>query len=100
MQLNLFEGLALKDRGQRLAAMHRQDALNLARDVAEKICILRGSATADDVREWLGIGPGRQNGQNWLGSIFKDKRFWWDGEVQTSEIPSNHARMIKVWRLA
>ena len=99
MTFNLERGQQLRDQGMELAAMADLEALALARDVAEHLCRQKGEVTTDDVREFLNIEPGHSNGQNWIGSIFRDPRFLWTQRVINSAIPRNHARMIKVWRL-
>ena len=64
-----------------------------------RIARAQGYVTIDDVRRPANVPAGQTNGQNWIGSVFKDKRFLWTGRMKKSEIPSNHGRMIRVWSL-
>ena len=99
LQYDLLGGLAAKDRGMALAALPRKDQLCICRDTAERLCRMQGTCTSDDVRRLLRIVPIGTNQQNWLGSLFKDKRFEPTGEMVKSTIKRNHGRLLTVWRL-
>jgi len=97
-QYALF-GEHLKSHGMRKAAEAAPDLLSEARDVAAAIARERGTVTIDDVRAQMGIGPGKQNGANWLGSVFRDARFAWTGQFVKARLSTSHSRMVRVWRL-
>jgi hypothetical protein len=99
LEFDLGKGRRRRDEGMASAARPQVQRLELARSAAADIARERGSVTTDEVRMQLGLTPGRSNEQNWMGSIFRDERFEWSGEVVLSKIPASHARMIKVWRL-
>ena len=99
LHIDLIQGQLLRDRGLALSAMPKAELLHLARETAYNIARIDGEVTSDDVRQALNIVPGRANGANWIGSIFRDKRFEWTGRVISSKIPKNHAALIKIWKL-
>ena len=99
LDLDLKQGLQLKDTGMSLAAMDKTELLETARDIAEDIALKRGEVTIDDVRFRMNIPKTQTNKANWIGSVFRDDRFVWTHKVRPSAIPSNHGRMIKIWTL-
>lgn len=99
LRFDLDQGEALRDEGMAMAALTQSELLAEARDEAVRIARAQGYVTIDDVRRAAHVPPGTTNGQNWIGSVFKDKRFVWTGRMKKSEIPSNHGRMIRVWSL-
>lgn len=89
---------AAKETGMARAAEAQPGNLALARAIAKRICLTHGSVTADDVGEELArrgidLGPA-------AGSIFASKEFVWTGERVRSKRKSNHARELRIWRLA
>ena len=99
MEFSLQRGKAARDEGIALATLPRAEQLRRARLFAQRICEIKGRVTIDDVRAMMEIPAGASNGSNWIGSVFRDKRFVWTGEMVQSTLSSNHARMIKVWTL-
>lgn len=94
-------GLQLKEIGMALAAENNKMLLLISREVAEKIAKEKGKVTSDDVRLYLNLRPSaKRDSNNWMGSIFRDRRFTWTGEYVRSKLPLNHAAPIKVWELA
>src|SRR3974390_296665 len=91
-------GEQLKLRGMKLAADNRCLDLNKARYAAVLYAKRHGTVTADDVYLYLlTSGSDTDLGPAW-GSVFREG-FVWTGEWKPSSRPSNHARMIRVWRL-
>jgi hypothetical protein len=99
---SLFEGVAEKEAGLELAASSKNQLLervrrhlrNLARD-RDNRCV-----TADDATKFLvGIGePDRALG-NAAGSLFRSAEWEFTGCWTPSVRVSNHARVLRVWRL-
>jgi hypothetical protein len=101
LEFNLDSGLELKKLGMALAANNNTMLLKISRNAAERIALERGVVTSDDVRVHLNLRPNaKRDSNNWMGSIFRDKRFVWTGHYINSKLPLNHAAPIKVWRLA
>ena len=91
------DGEALRDKGIQKVSINNQLWLERARGVAASVAAYKGSVTTDDLRGDTLIGePGHPNA--W-GAVFRDKRFKPVGYTK-SQIPSTHARMIRVWGLA
>lgn len=98
-QFDLFEGLRQKEKGMALAADNRAGHLSIARSIAVRLAAQSPSRTvcADDVQRELielgiDLGPA-------AGSIFRGREWAWDGQWKKSARVSNHARMLRVWRL-
>ena len=105
VQLELDLGAAIEQRdigmARAAAAGDNRKMLALSRDVAEQIAAENGTVTCEDVRAALTLVPQHtRDSQNWMGSMFKDRRFVWTGKYVKCRIPCNHANNIKVWRLA
>lgn len=106
IQLELDLGAAREQRdlgmARAAAAGNNKALLAISREVAEEIAAKKGTVTCEDVRAALTLVPQhhRRDSQNWMGSMFKDRRFEWTGEYVTCRIPCNHANRHKVWRLA
>ena len=99
LRFDLDQGHALRDEGMAIAALNRAEFLAETRDEAVRIARAQGYVTIDDVRRAVHVPPGTTNSQNWIGSVFKDRRFAWTGRMKKSEIPSNHGRLIRIWSL-
>lgn len=104
-QLTLFDlpaGEEEKALGKARAALSRAKLLELGRDVAKRIARARATraCSADDVYQKLidmghdpaPLGPA-------AGSLFGKEDWIFRGEWVRSERVSNHARVIRVWRL-
>ncbi len=86
-----------KQLGLDLVEDHNFSFVDHMRDLAIAISNRDGQVTSDDLRRAatrLGIEPDHQNA--W-GAIFRGKRWKPMGYVN-STLPSNHARVIRVWR--
>ncbi len=100
--LPLFDGAAgtaAKTRGMDKAAENRGDILCAAKAIAQSIAECGVPVSADDVYEslvWHGYNA-KSLGNAW-GSVFRGKQWQWVGWVKSTRI-SNHARMIRTWRL-
>ena len=100
LELSLGKGVVLREQGMNLAAMNNKEKLEAAREVAVEIAREKGEVTSDDVRYHLNLKPSdRRDSQNWMGSIFRDRRFAYTGRRIKSKIARNHAAEIKVWCL-
>lgn len=103
MVLPLFDmerGRSRKALGMDAAASRRQRILALARTVAERHAEQHGTVTIDDVMQGLttcGLEPA-DLGQA-AGSVFRCRTFKWTGTWKESARPSNHARVVRVWRV-
>ena len=105
IQSTIYEAIARheleeRDRGMAQAAGHNGDILHLARGYAYKHVMAHGTVTIEDVRAALdhALGKGWPGG-NWLGSVFKQKRWAPTGRwVQTSH-KGGHRRAVREWRL-
>ena len=98
MKMDLFEGQMLKERGMSLAAESSATLLQKARDYAREHAVAWGHVTADDVSAWLDdeglpdLGPA-------AGSLFRGKEWEFTGQFVQSSRVTNHARLLRVWRL-
>lgn len=94
-------GQELAERGMQAAVSHRERLMRDVGRIARHIAADYGEVTIDDVYGWMkmcglpesSLGPA-------AGSIFRDKSVWeFTGKWVRSSRVSNHARMIRVWRL-
>jgi hypothetical protein len=91
---DLQRAIRLKNAGIERAAGNRAELLSEARRYAISIAKLKGTVTADDIgRAGFELGPA-------AGAVFKDPRFKWTGEFRKSAKVKNHARLLRVWKLA
>lgn len=100
--LNLAQGTQLKLQGMGLAELNRQELVLKARQVAVEIARARTDKkiTVDAVFvELLKQNINANKLGNAWGSIFRGKQWRFTGDWKKSERASNHARMIRVWRL-
>jgi hypothetical protein len=76
------------------------DLLWFARVLAVGICTYESTVTIDDVRILYDkiLGPYWKPG-NWMGSIFKDKRFEPTGGMVSARHKKAHGRLVREWRL-
>lgn len=101
-QPDLFDGKrseSLKQRGMDLAADNCPSPLQLARDIAEEICLTVGVVSADGVGRLMKKRHGIDTLGPAAGSIFKEKRWKWTGQWIKSKRVSNHSRMLRVWTM-
>jgi len=93
------ESVSRKQEGLEQAADGKDSLLSIAREIAVGIARTKGTVHADDVgkemarRGLQSLGPSS-------GHIFRDEQFVWTGEWVESTRVTNHARMLRVWRLA
>ena len=103
MDFNLVEGELEKERGMRISAARRQGLLRLAREIAKMLARRNPQrlTDADQVQRempiWFPDFEPQQLG-NAAGSIFRGTEWRWVG-WKKSERVSNHARMIRIWKL-
>jgi hypothetical protein len=96
-QLGLFKGEKLKQHGLDAIEIKEGDFVGTARSIAELLAKKNGTVTMDEVREvldLLGVQPAHSNS---FGAVFKNKRWIYAG-MRKSNRPSNHARMVRIWR--
>lgn len=97
-QMDLLEGQRLKERGMALAADAVPRLIAEARAYAKQHALQHGEVTADDVSEWLeqqglpDLGPA-------AGQLFRGPDWAFTGRFIQSARKSNHARLLRVWRL-
>ncbi len=91
-------GLQLKAEGMDWVARRGDLMLEWLRHAARAFARMEGSVTIDDVRgmaDTRGIIP---HHQNLFGAVFRGHE-WVCGGFKPSTRPSNHGRLIRVWRL-
>lgn len=98
-QLSLYRGESAKLQGIELVGLKGSAFVTLMRGVAAAICRERGSVTCDDLREYAAGNDISPHHPNAWGAIFRPPTWKCIGR-RKSAFPSNHAREIRVWRLA
>lgn len=96
-EFNLTEGQQRRDDGIAIAESNHPSGIEIAKQVAKELAEQRGEITADDVQaemHFRGI-----NLCNAAGGIFRGKQWEWTGRVVKSARISNHARILRVWKL-
>lgn len=92
------QGEEAKEAGIALAEEHHAADLDFAREIALQIGLRQDTVSADDVQLWL-----FKNGYQMLGPegghLFEAGLWEWTGDWVKSQRVSNHARMLRVWRL-
>ena len=101
-QLPLFSKRRSKETretGMARAALAHLEDLVIARGIAREIACASPTQTcdADQVQRVL-LEKGIKLG-NAAGSLFKGTEWEWTGEIRNSIRITNHARMVRVWRL-
>lgn len=97
MQLDLSLGEEYKRAGPDKVTLSNQEFVVTMRIRARRLCATAGSVTADDLRLFAdaeGIEPAHPNA--W-GAIFRGAK-WVGAGYTKNQIPSNHARVIQVWK--
>ncbi|MDT8419371.1 MAG: hypothetical protein RQ754_02980 [Desulfuromonadales bacterium] len=97
-QMSMFTGEERKAEGLSVIEENHGDFLETMRTRARKIAAEKGSVTSDDLRAYAacwGIEPAHPNA--W-GGIFRGSEWECIG-FKKSTLPSNHARLVRVWRL-
>ncbi len=100
-QSDLFdaaESRRRKERGMALAADAVPTLLDRARFFAAGLSVLQGDVTADDVSEWLELNGYPDLGPA-AGSLFRGPEWEFTGRFVQSTRKTNHARLLRVWRL-
>ena len=106
LELNLSLGEKLRDEGMERAATaepegetSREELIELCRETARDLLSRELSeVTIDEVRSKLNLYKGPPNSQNWIGSVFRHKDFEATGKVRKSQLPSNRASLVRVWK--
>lgn len=100
-QSDLFdaaESRRRKERGMALAADAVPTLLARARHLAVGVAVRKGEVTADDVSEWLELNGYPDLGPA-AGSLFRGPEWEFTGRFVQSTRKTNHARLLRVWRL-
>lgn len=93
----MSQGDMLKRYGLDLVEKHNPDFVMLCRKYAKSHSIKHGNVTSDDIRLWANLNDIYPLHQNAWGAIFKDGK-WERVGFMKSRIPSNHSRIISIWR--
>ena len=100
-QSDLFDAAESRRRkahGMAVAEDAANTLLNRARGYARECAIRWGEVNADDVSQWLestgnpDLGPA-------AGSLFRGPEWEFTGRFVQSTRKTNHARLLRVWRL-
>lgn len=97
ISLGLDLGMRLRDRAWDLMEEAGGDWVDGMRHIAKTICRRDGQVTSDDLQRIAnrtGLQP--PHGNYW-GAIFRGNAWRCVGRKR-SEIPSNHAREIRIWQ--
>jgi hypothetical protein len=100
-QSDLFDAAESRRRkahGMAIAEDAADSLLTRAREYARTKALFSGEVTADDVSQWLegvclpDLGPA-------AGSLFRGKEWEFTGRFIQSTRKTNHARLLRIWRL-
>ena len=91
------QGELLKRYGLDLVEKHNPDFVDLVRGYAREHAWKYGQVTSDDCRLWANLNDIYPLHHNAWGAVFRGPEWQRVGFTQ-SQIPSNHARMISIWR--
>ena len=91
-------GKQLRDRGIKKVSANNDAFLETCRTFARNHCKLFGSCTSDEVRRFVEYEGLKPTSPNAYGAIFRNGEFEPIGWKE-SEIESNHARPLRIWRL-
>ena len=100
-QTDLFDAAESRRRkahGMAVAEDAADTLLNHARGLARKRALVWGEVHADHVSQWLedeglpDLGPA-------AGSLFRGKEWEFTGRFIQSTRKTNHARLLRIWRL-
>ena len=99
-QFDLKQGEALKELGIMFASQNRLHELAIARKIAREIALKSPDHTCHmDLVQFRLIDMGIDLG-NSAGGLFKDSSQWvWTGRFVKSARKTNHARIIRIWKL-
>jgi hypothetical protein len=97
---DLKQGEALKKQGMTRAEHRRKTELEYGKFIARKIALEDPNRTCDADRvQMILIDQGIDLG-NAAGMLFREKGEWqWTGEFMKSARKTNHARLLRIWRL-
>jgi len=101
-QESLFDGKLsdkLKQHGMEQAEDNALSALELGRQIADRLARTRGPITADDVGRVLRRDHGIETLGPAAGSLFKGSKWAFTGRWVKSKRIKNHSRMLREWRL-
>jgi len=93
------ESESRKESGIRLASSNREELLAIARMIAYELAKKYGQVHADMVFRVMHDKYGIQSIGNASGAIFRTKDFVFTGNWYKSKRVTNHARMIRIWKL-
>ena len=91
------QGDMLRKYGLDLVEKHNHDFVHLVRGYAREHSQKFGYVTSDDCRLWANLHDVYPLHPNAWGAVFRGSSWECIGRTK-SQVPSNHAREIKVWR--
>ena len=97
-EFNFEQGILERESGKDLVSIKGDNFLGLMRSEAARIAKNLGSVTIDDLRRLAIERNIKPHHPNVWGAIFRGDKWVSTGFTQ-SELVSNHARTIRVWRL-
>lgn len=101
-QLPLFDleaGRRRKDAGRLKVELNNKDAVETMREYARAYAREHGVVSIDIVRRWAAARRLEVKNPNAYGTVFKG-RGWQRVGFRPNPVPSAHARMVAVWKLA
>jgi hypothetical protein len=100
-QSDLFDAAESRRRkahGMAIAEDAADTLLTQAREFARSHAIYWGEVNADNVSKWLELNGLPDLGPA-AGSLFRGKEWEFTGQFKQSTRKTNHARLLRVWRL-
>jgi hypothetical protein len=94
----MFTGEERKAEGLAIIEAHHGDFLSLMRTRAREIATEKGSVTSDDLRAYAACWGIEPEHRNCWGAVWRPSEWRYVG-FKKSTLPSNHSRMVRVWKL-
>ena len=91
------QGDMLKQMGLDLVTEHNPDFVEIVRERAIRLAKMNGRVSSDALREWAELHDITPIHPNAWGAVFRGPG-WERIGFRKSRIPSNHSRMISIWR--
>ena len=100
INFDINEATVRKEEGLVTASLTRKDLLDVAKIIAARLAWKNGTVTYDDVfKEMRAQGYHPECMGNAAGSVFRGDQFVFTGEWRKSTRVTNHARVIRVWKM-
>lgn len=91
------KGDKLKQQGLDLVESHAPDFCEQMRHAAKAFCMVNGTVSTDELRQYAAEFDIKPHHPNAWGAIFRG-RHWVPVGFTKSRLPSNHSRVIRVWQ--